>query len=119
MMSGAGMPGGKHMLFGNDVIVGGSSARLADSTLAGSIITMDAAIRNTVRWGAVTAAQAISMATEVPARLLGLRDMGRLAPGISADVVLLDDALEVVSTHVRGERVFGEELCSPPTTATP
>jgi N-acetylglucosamine-6-phosphate deacetylase len=106
MMSAAGMPHGKHMLFGKNVVVDATSARLADGTLAGSIITMDATVRNVARWGGVTVAQALSMATEVPARLIGWSDTGRLAVGLSADIVLLDQVLEVVATYVRGERVY-------------
>lgn len=106
MMSAAGMPHGHHTLFGKKVVVDETSARLEDGTLAGSIITMDETIRNTVRWGGVTAGQALTMATEVPARLLGLRDTGRLAVGSSADLVLMDDALAVMATFVRGEEVY-------------
>jgi N-acetylglucosamine-6-phosphate deacetylase len=113
MMSAAGMPSGQHMLFGKNVVVDETSARLADGTLAGSIITMDAAIRNTVRWGGVTAAQALSMASEVPARLLGLPDLGRLAQGANADIVLLNDRLEVVATYVRGELVYHHAQTQP------
>jgi len=109
MMSAAGMPHGKHTLFGKDVVVDGASARLADGTLAGSVITMDATVRNTARWGGVTTAQSLSMATEVPARLLGLNHVGRLAVGVSADVALLTERLEVVATYVRGERVYSRD----------
>jgi N-acetylglucosamine-6-phosphate deacetylase len=49
------------------------------------------------------------MATEVPARLLGLNHVGRLAVGVSADVALLTERLEVVATYVRGERVYSRD----------
>jgi N-acetylglucosamine-6-phosphate deacetylase len=106
MMSAAGMTSGEHRLFGKNVVVDETSARLPDGTLAGSIITMDAAVRNSVRWGGVTAAQALSMASEVPARILGLPDLGRFVQGGPADVALLNDKLEVVATYVRGEPVY-------------
>jgi N-acetylglucosamine-6-phosphate deacetylase len=109
MMSAAGMPEGEHTLFGKRVVIDETSARLENGTLAGSIITMDATVRNTVRWGGVTPAQALTMATEVPARLLSLPDSGSLAAGNAADLVLLDAALEVSATYVGGECVYARE----------
>jgi N-acetylglucosamine-6-phosphate deacetylase len=109
MMSAAGMPHGEHTLFGKRVMIDETSARLENGTLAGSIITMDATVRNAVRWGGVSPAQALTMATEVPARLLDLPDAGRLAVGHPADLVLLDGALRVVTTYVGGECVYSRE----------
>jgi N-acetylglucosamine-6-phosphate deacetylase len=109
MMSAAGMPHGSHTLFGKQVVIDETSARLEDGTLAGSIITMDATVRNAVRWGGVSPAQALTMATAVPARLLGRDDIGRLAAGNRADLVLLDEAMAVVATYVGGERVYARD----------
>lgn len=109
MMSAAGMSHGEHTLFGKKVVIDATSARLENGTLAGSIITMDATVRNAVRWGGATLGQALSMATEVPARLLGLRDTGRLTVGGSADLVLLDGDLKVIATYVRGTRMYARE----------
>jgi N-acetylglucosamine-6-phosphate deacetylase len=49
------------------------------------------------------------MATAVPARLLGRGDIGRLAAGNRADLVLLDEAMAVVATYVGGERVYARD----------
>jgi N-acetylglucosamine-6-phosphate deacetylase len=106
MMSAAGLSPGRYALGGKTVLVDGTSARLEDGTLAGSIITMDEAVRNTARWGGVTPAEALLMATEVPARVLGLSSIGRLAAGFDADLALFDRDLRVHATFVRGERVF-------------
>ena len=79
--------------------------RLPDGTLAGSILTMDRAVRNMVSIG-VDPPRAIEMATMIPAELLGLDDRGALAAGKRADVVALDpDTLEVRAVWLRGERV--------------
>jgi N-acetylglucosamine-6-phosphate deacetylase len=70
--------------------------------LAGSALTMIEAVRNLVAVD-VSLERALEAATSVPARLLGDPTVGRLAPGGPADVVVLDDALEVVRTLVGGE----------------
>jgi N-acetylglucosamine-6-phosphate deacetylase len=68
---------------------------------------MPQAVRNLVEVG-VPLEDALAAASTVPARVLGRTDIGRLTPGGPADVVVLDDALEVVQTIVGGEtRVAG------------
>jgi len=106
MMSAAGMPPGHYELGGQAVLVDEAAARLADGTLAGSIVTLDQAARNAVRWTDATPAEAILMASEVPARLLGLTDTGRIASRCRADLVLFDDGLNVEATIVGGEIAF-------------
>jgi N-acetylglucosamine-6-phosphate deacetylase len=106
MMPAAGMPPGDYELGGQAVRVDEEAARLADGTLAGSIVTLDQAVRNVACWTDATAAEAIMMATEVPARLLGLADAGRIAAGYRADLALMDDDLHVTGTMISGEFVF-------------
>jgi N-acetylglucosamine-6-phosphate deacetylase len=83
------------------VHVADGACRLADGTLAGSVVTMDRAVRELVALGAPVAA-AIAAATTAPANLVGRPDLGTLAPGTPADVVVLDDELRVVRTIVQG-----------------
>jgi N-acetylglucosamine-6-phosphate deacetylase len=66
-----------------------SPPRLRDGTLAGSVLTMDGALTNTVARVGVPLADAVASASTVPARLLGLRDRGAIAPGMRADLVAL------------------------------
>jgi N-acetylglucosamine-6-phosphate deacetylase len=106
MMAAAGMPPGTYQLGGQPVEVDEGSARLADGTLAGAVLTLDRAVRNMVLWTGVTAAEALRMATETPARLLGLSDRGRLVVGAVADFALFDGDLRVVATIVGGDVVF-------------
>jgi N-acetylglucosamine-6-phosphate deacetylase len=85
------------------------AAFLEDGTLAGSSLTIDAAVRNVVELG-VAPAQAVRMATGNPARALGLGDRGRLAPGCRADLVVLDpDTLTVRETWQGGRRVYAAD----------
>jgi N-acetylglucosamine-6-phosphate deacetylase len=84
------------------VTVDGSGARLADGRLAGSLISLDTAVRNLVGFTGCAPADALETVTATPARLLRLADRGRLQPGARADVVLLTPELEVVATFVGG-----------------
>jgi N-acetylglucosamine-6-phosphate deacetylase len=106
MMSAAGMPPGRYALGGQDVIVDGLSARLADGTLAGSLLTMDQAVRNMVQWADVTREDALRMASERPAALLGMENLGRIAVGAAADLVLLNNDFSVRATIINGEVVY-------------
>jgi N-acetylglucosamine-6-phosphate deacetylase len=106
MMAAAGMPPGAYSLNDIPVTVDATSARLEDGRLAGSILTMDAAVRNMTNWGSVPLASALTMASTVPARLLNLEDLGTLAPGKSADLVVLDASLQVVETWSAGVKIY-------------
>jgi len=100
-----GMPPGTYRLGSREVQFDGTTARLADGTLAGSTLTLDQAVRFMVSDCGATPAEAIRMATSVPARILELPRKGRLAPGLDADLVLLDSSLHVQATFVAGQRV--------------
>ena len=65
--------------------------RLADGTLAGSVLTMDGAVSNVVSHCDVALTDAVAAASTTPARLLGLDDRGALAPGRRADLVALEE----------------------------
>ncbi len=71
--------------------------------LAGSTVPLIAGVRRLVALGAPLE-EAVGAATAVPARLVPERPVGRLAPGLAADVCVLDDRLEVVRTLVAGEQ---------------
>jgi N-acetylglucosamine-6-phosphate deacetylase len=106
MMSAAGLDPGTYALGGQQVTVDASSARLDDGTLAGSVITMDAAVRNLVRWSVATLPEALHMCTSVPARVIGDPHRGQLRVGTIADIAIWDRDLEVQETTVAGERRF-------------
>ncbi|HZX00399.1 MAG TPA: N-acetylglucosamine-6-phosphate deacetylase [Trueperaceae bacterium] len=100
----AGLSDGETDLGGQRVTVVRGAARLADGTLAGSVLTMDKAVRNAVASG-LSVAAAVALATAVPADYLGLNDRGRLVEGARADLVVLDDELRVEQVHMLGRQV--------------
>jgi N-acetylglucosamine-6-phosphate deacetylase len=103
-MRAAGMPEGVHALGRLQVTVAAGAARLADGTLAGSLLTMDRAVANLVERAGLPLAAALTAAAEVPARVLDL-PLGRLAPGCPADLVELGDDLAVRRVLLGGEEV--------------
>lgn len=102
-----GMPDGEYKLYDYDVTVADGAARLANGTLAGSVLTMDAAVRNMVELAGIPIETALPLASEVPARVIGVGDRkGRLAAGFDADLAVLDDRLRLESVFVRGTEVL-------------
>ncbi|MGW0241279.1 N-acetylglucosamine-6-phosphate deacetylase [Micromonospora chalcea] len=96
-MAAAGMPDGEYELGGQAVTVAGGEARLAhNGAIAGSTLTMDAALRHAVGAG-VALPDACRMVATTPARAIGLGDrVGALVAGLRANLVVLDDDLNVV-----------------------
>jgi N-acetylglucosamine-6-phosphate deacetylase len=92
---------GSYTLAGVDFEVEDGVARSSDRVLAGSTVCMVDAVRNLVALGAPVEA-ALSAASEVPARIAGRPELGTIAPGSEADVVVLDDGLEIVRVLVQG-----------------
>lgn len=107
-MAALGMPAGSYRLGNYDVIVDERVAHLPDGTLAGSILTMQAAVRNLMDFTGCSLAQAVACASSHPARVLSLAKKGRLAQGMDADLVLMTPAGEVLATLVRGQVVYSK-----------
>jgi N-acetylglucosamine-6-phosphate deacetylase len=101
-VAGAGMGDGKYRLGGFEVEIADGVVSGPDGVLAGSALTMIEAIRNLHALG-VTLAEALEAASTVPAGVLGLSAVGRLATGLPADIVVLDDNLEIERVLVGGE----------------
>jgi N-acetylglucosamine-6-phosphate deacetylase len=101
--AGAGGNGGTFQLGDVEVAVeDGAAPMRGDGTLAGTVLTMIDAVRNLHALG-VPFEQAVGAATEVPARFLGRDDVGVLEPGAPADVVVLDDRLEIQAVLCAGQ----------------
>lgn len=105
-MAALGMPPGEYHLGGLSVSVDTETARLADGTLAGSILSPDAALRNLIQYTQTSLFDTLPTITRNPATLLRLADRGRIAPGYIADLVLLTPDYEVVATWAQGQLVY-------------
>lgn len=100
-----GSPSSKVVLGGRECTIVDGAPRHPDGTIAGSILTMDAALRKLVSLG-LPLPEAVRAVSTTPARLAGRDDLGRIAVGAPADVVVLDQGLEVTRTLVSGVEVF-------------
>jgi N-acetylglucosamine-6-phosphate deacetylase len=101
-IAGAGVADGDYSLGNLDVHVHEGTVRGPDGVLAGSVLTMIEAVRNLHELG-VPLEDAVGAATSTPARVLGDPELGRLGVGLPADVVVLNDRLEIERVLVGGE----------------
>lgn len=106
----AGMPPGRYILGGDpiDVRDEGEPPLRGDGALAGSGLRLDDAIANVHHLG-IDVVTAVAAATRVPANLLGRSDLGRIAPGSTADMTWLSGDLRTRATWVGGELAYGAE----------
>lgn len=96
-------------LGGQKITVANRAARLESGALAGSTLTMDQAVRNAVQLLGLSFEQAIKIATQTAAESLGYQTQaskGLISPGKDADLIILDDNLNVLMTMVAGEVVY-------------
>ncbi|MCI6444023.1 MAG: N-acetylglucosamine-6-phosphate deacetylase [Clostridia bacterium] len=106
-MRAKGMPDGKSELGGQDVFVNNGEARLADGTLAGSVLKMNVAVKNLVEKAGVPFTDAIDFATYNPAKNIGvLHERGTIEVGKRADLTVLNSDFEVLYTLVNGKIVY-------------
>jgi N-acetylglucosamine-6-phosphate deacetylase len=90
------------------VIAEGGSVRLADGMLAGSTLTMDAAVRHAISGTGLPITDVARAAATTPAGLLGIADrVGSLSPGKAADLVVLGDDLRVREVLTGGRPLHG------------
>lgn len=104
-ISSAGLSGGNRAQLGDRAInIAGDRPYTDDGSLAGSLLGMDKAVRNTIEIG-IPVVSALRAATEMPARLLSRPDVGDLAPLTVADIVVLDSDFRVVRTLRNGQEI--------------
>lgn len=112
-ISAADMPDGTYQVGNVKVTVADGVCRDEEGRLAGSTLTMDAGLRNVTEWlqdfELHNFREIVAMATLQPAELLGLENKGRIRKGCDADLVLLDEDLNVKKTWVAGELVYDSE----------
>lgn len=106
------MGNGSFTLGGQDVTVQGNEARLADGTLAGSILKMKDAAKNMMEFTGCDIRDVIQMTSVNPAKELGIYDRkGSLLSGKDADIVVLNQEMDVLYTFCRGKLVTDKRSC--------
>lgn len=106
-MRAKGMPDGLSELGGQQVFVKNGEARLADGTLAGSVLKMNVAIKNLVEKVGVSLTEAVDFASANPAKNLGLYDeRGSIEVGKRADFAVMDKDFNILCTVVGGKVVY-------------
>ena len=108
-MRAKGLPPGVYDLGGQDVQVTKKDARLADGTLAGSILTMDRAIQHVQSITGCSVNELVAMTSATAANELGLASKGKIRDGADADIAILDDDLNVQLTICRGTIAYRKE----------
>jgi N-acetylglucosamine-6-phosphate deacetylase len=95
------------------IIVQDGAARLESGILAGSVLTLDQAVRNAVHLLGLSLPDAFAIASRIPAESLGLGGLkGSLAPGRDADLLVLSPDLHVLLTLVRGQVAYQDPVFS-------
>ncbi|MGH3440827.1 MAG: N-acetylglucosamine-6-phosphate deacetylase [Nitriliruptorales bacterium] len=107
-IAGAGRGDGSFRFGDYYVEVENGRATLPDGTLAGSVLTLDVALRNLVAATGCSLADALATVTSTPADVLGEGQVGRIEVGLPADLVVLDADLRVTTTLVAGEVVHDD-----------
>ncbi|MEZ5343681.1 MAG: amidohydrolase family protein, partial [Acidimicrobiales bacterium] len=105
-MAGLGLPAGAAELAGSRVRLDGVSARLADGTLAGSVISLRDAVANLRAVTDCDVEAAIRAASRAPSRAIRDDSRGELAVGKRADMVVVDHRFSVVATIIGGNVVY-------------
>ena len=105
-MQAAGMPDGNYTLCGEKVDMHGGIVRTASGSLAGSTLSVDAAVRNMVELTGIAPEEAIHMASLHPAQLLGIDShLGSLAVGKRANMIALNGGLHLQQIWIQGQRL--------------
>jgi len=103
-MRACGLADGTYKLYDYEVTLADGAARLADGTLAASVLTMEGAVKNMIELAGLPAETVIPLATEVPARIAGVADRkGRIERRLDADLVVMNERFEVERVWARGE----------------
>lgn len=105
--SAAGMPDGKYKLGTFEVTVTGDRCEL-NGNLAGSVLTLDRAVRNIMQFSGWSLGQAVRLATANPARVVGESQRGTLSPGARADITVLSPKGEVIECFAGGRAARGK-----------
>ena len=113
-LNAAGLGEGEYRVGGLDVVVAKGQARLKeDGALAGSVLTVNQAVRNIIEWTGVSVPEAVRMASLNPVRVLGLDGQrGSIEPGKQANLAVFSPDFRLVTMFLRGRQL--NERLQPP-----
>ena len=101
------MKAGNYELGGQKVIVKSGAAKLQDGTLAGSVLTLNKAVKNILEHTELEIYEAVAMASLIPAKVINIDNKkGSLEVKKDADIVIFDEDIDVFVTIVEGKIVF-------------
>lgn len=103
----SGLADGQYKLGNQAVFVKDNSARLADGTLAGSILAMNNAVKNAYQNLGLTINEAVNLASYNPAKNLNLIDLGEIAVNKTADIIMFDEDINVDFVMIDGNIKIG------------
>jgi N-acetylglucosamine-6-phosphate deacetylase len=102
-MAATGMPDGRYHLGAFEVEVRDGRCTVNGGTLAGSVLTLDRAVRNVMKYAGWDLASSVRLASANPAAVARIATKGRLQPGCDADLVVIDDDGNVIRTILGGK----------------
>jgi len=113
-LAGLGMPPGRYIVAGREYVSDGTSGRLLDGTLTGSLLPLNLALRNVVEKVGLEPAVAVQLATLNPARALGFEaSLGRVEVGRAADLAIVDEDWDVQATIAGGAIAYRRDPVAP------
>ncbi|MBR2315231.1 MAG: N-acetylglucosamine-6-phosphate deacetylase [Clostridia bacterium] len=99
-----GMPDGDYTLGGQPITKKGIECRLADGTIAGSVLTLNKGVYNLLANTDLSVSEAVNCASLNPAKAIKVSDeIGSLEEGKKADIIIADDEFEIISTIIDGK----------------
>ena len=102
-----GMPDGEYDLGGQPIFLQGIECRLADGTIAGSVLKLNNAVKNVLDHTALPANEVFKMASLNPATAIHCADrIGSLEAGKDADIIIADENINVVRTIKKGRTIY-------------
>ena len=102
-----GMPDGEYDLGGQPIFLKGIECRLADGTIAGSVLKLNCAVKNVLDHTALPAHEVFHMASLSPAKAIGCADrIGSLEAGKDADIIITDENITVLKTIKKGRTIY-------------
>jgi N-acetylglucosamine-6-phosphate deacetylase len=102
-----GMPDGEYELGGQPIFLKGIECRLADGTIAGSVLKLNDAVKNVMNHTNLPANEVFNMASLNPAKAIGKDDrIGSLEAGKDADIIIADENINIIRTIKKGKTVY-------------